>query len=76
MNRSVWIPAIVVAVGVVALSIGLFLGIAAFLEIFHDFSLALGTILFLVVSAGAWLLARRTEREHEAANPDQASDGI
>lgn len=76
MNRSVWIPAIVVPLIVVGISLTLFFGIAVFLEIFHDFALALGTIMFIGISAGAWLLARRTERDHAAANPDQASDGI
>lgn len=76
MKSSVWIPAIVTPLVVVGVSLALFFGIAVFLEFFHDFALAIGTVLFIGISAGAWLLARRTEREHAARNPDQASDGI
>lgn len=76
MQKSVWIQAIITPLIVVGVSLALFLGIAVFLEIFHDFALALGTVLFIGISAGAWLLARRTERVHAERHPDQASDGI
>lgn len=76
MQKSVWIQAIIVPLIVIGISLGLFLGIASFLEFFHDFALAIGTVLFIGISAAAWLLARRTEREHAARHPDQASDGI
>ena len=36
-------------------------------------SLAYGTFLFIVFSAGAWYLAQRTEKEHASNNPDQHS---
>lgn len=76
MNKSVWIPAIVTPLITVGVSLALFFGIAVFLEILHDYALAIGTVLFVGISAGAWLLARRTERAHAEAHPDQASDGI
>lgn len=76
MQKSVWIQAIITPLVVVGVSLALFLGIATFLEFFHDFALALGTVLFIGISAAAWLLARRTERVHAQRYPDQASDGI
>lgn len=76
MNKSVWIQATVIPLVVIGASLALFFGIAVFLEILHDYALAIGTVLFIGISAGAWLLARRTERAHAAEHPDQASDGI
>lgn len=76
MNRSVWIPAIVVPLIVIGVSLALFFGIAVFLELFHDFALSIGTVMFVGISVAAWLLARRTERAHAAEHPDQASDII
>jgi hypothetical protein len=61
MRRDIWGPAVIIPLVVVPVSLLIFLAIAIVLEVFHDFALALGTVMFVGISAGAWWLARRTE---------------
>jgi hypothetical protein len=63
MWKQIWGQAAVIAMIVVPVSIIIFVALMLFLELFHDFALALGTIIFIAISAGAWILARRAEED-------------
>jgi cbb3-type cytochrome oxidase subunit 3 len=76
MRTFIWGPAIVIPLVAFVASAVIFLSIALIMDMIYPWALAFGTVLFIAVSLGAWLLARRTEREHAARNPDQASDSI
>jgi hypothetical protein len=76
MRMFIWGPAVIIPVIAFAISVVVFLAIALIMDAIYPLSLAFGTALFILVSLGAWLLARRTEQEHAANNPDQRSDGI
>ncbi len=72
MRKDIWVPAVVIPAIAIAISVVLFLAIALIMDAIYPLALAFGTILFIVVSAVAWFLAQKTEKEHAANNPDQA----
>jgi hypothetical protein len=74
MNREIWGRAIAVPVIVAVVSFVIFAFIAWSTYALYPNSLAYGTFLFIVFSAGAWFLAQRTEKEHAANNPEQSAD--
>jgi hypothetical protein len=74
MRKDIWGPAIVIPLIVVPVSLAIFLGIMLFLDFFYDFALALGTILFIAISAGAWYLGRRTEISPAGSNPEETTE--
>lgn len=74
MRMFIWGPAVIIPLITFAISIGLFLGIAIVMNLVYPNALALGTVLFIVISAAAFVLARRTEQAHASSNPDQSGD--
>jgi hypothetical protein len=70
MWKQIWGPAVVIPLIAFAISVVLFLAIALIMDAIYPWALAFGTVLFIVVSAAAWVLANRTEKEHAANNPD------
>ena len=70
MAKQIWGPAIIIPAVALIASVVIFLGIALFLDMFYDYSLWLGTLIFIVISAVAWMLASRAEKEFQEQNPD------
>jgi hypothetical protein len=71
MRKEIWGPAVVIPVIAFVVSLVIFLAIAFIMDMIYPWALAFGTVLFIVVSGGAWYLAQKTEKEHAANNPDQ-----
>ena len=60
--KQIWLPALASSVVIVVVAVGIFLGLAFGLESVHDYALPISTLLFVGITAVAWLLARRTEQ--------------
>ncbi len=74
MRMFIWGPAVVIPLVAVVFSMVVFLGIAFIMDAIYPASLTFGTILFIVISAGAWLLARRTEPADSGHQGDESTD--
>jgi hypothetical protein len=70
MWKQIWGPAVVIPLIAFAISVVLFLGIAFIMDALYPNALAFGTVLFILISAGAWYFANRSEKEFSANNPD------
>lgn len=73
MRMFIWGPAVIIPLITIGIAVGLFLGIAVTMNMVYPNALAFGTVLFIVISAVAFFLARRTEQAHASNNPDQSS---
>jgi membrane protein implicated in regulation of membrane protease activity len=76
MRMFIWGPAVVIPLIAIAICAVLFLGIALIMDALYPNALAFGTVLFIIISAVAFVLARRTEQAHAASNPDEKSDFV
>jgi hypothetical protein len=74
MLKQIWGSAFVIAIGAFIASVIIFLGIAFIMDAIYPNALLFGTILFIVVSAGAWYLANKSEKEFASNNPDAGAD--
>lgn len=74
MWKQIWGQAVAVSVIAVLVAFVIFAAIAWTTYVLYPNSLAYGTVLFIVFSAGAWFLANRSEKEFAANNPDHSAD--
>ncbi len=71
MWKQIWGQAVTYMLFTAVVTFVIFALIAWTTYILYPNSLAYGTFLFILFSAGAWYLANRTEKAHAANNPDQ-----
>lgn len=70
MAKKIWVPAIVIPAIILVISLAIFAALVFFLDFFHDYALPIGTVIFIAISAIAWVLGSRAEAEFQQNNPN------